>query len=127
MKRTDLRRLFVLHRDVYAKVPDAGCKGLCAGACGPIALTQLEAKRLREATGKPLRAPGGTCSVLREGRCSAYADRPLICRLFGVAVGLECPHGCGPSAKLSRVAAGKLLDRAREVGGPAVVAEIGEG
>jgi Fe-S-cluster containining protein len=42
-----------------------------------------------------------TCSALTpEGRCSIYEHRPLICRLYGVAEGLECHAGCVPAAGL---------------------------
>lgn len=30
-------------------------------------------------------------------RCKIYEARPLICRTFGVAKGLECPYGCKPT------------------------------
>lgn len=40
------------------------------------------------------------CPLLGPGGCTVYADRPLVCRLFGATAGvmdLACPHGCGPA------------------------------
>jgi len=89
---------------IYRALPRIACKGLCHEACGPIAGADGEIERLERVAGKPLSVrPDGQCSMLTaEGRCSVYAARPLICRLFGVAGGLECPHGCKPDRMLSK-------------------------
>jgi hypothetical protein len=29
--------------------------------------------------------------------CSIYADRPLVCRLYGADAALPCAHGCAPA------------------------------
>jgi hypothetical protein len=58
--------------------------------------------------------PNGTsCELLVDGRCSIYQDRPLICRLYGVAEGLPCPHGC-LSFKTITMREGKDLQRLLE-------------
>jgi hypothetical protein len=61
-----------------------------------------------------------TCSLLVDGRCSAYAVRPLICRLWGSVASMRCPHGCVPSAVLTDGRARAMLDAARTIGGPDV-------
>jgi Fe-S-cluster containining protein len=33
------------------------------------------------------------CVYLGEYGCEVYAERPLICRLFGTTPKLACPHG----------------------------------
>lgn len=98
---------------IYDQVPEAGCKGLCTEACG-IILPQLGAEQARFDTAHRLHglASGwrgdGSCNALIAGRCAVYADRPLICRLYGVAQGLLCAHGCQPVALVTRRRAEKL-------------------
>jgi uncharacterized protein len=110
---------------IYAQVPDVECRGLCAGACGPIPVHPSELKQIRLAAGRRVRAhPGalidnhlvletnrhGQCTLLKKGRCSIYHDRPLICRLFGAATGLLCPYGCKPKRFLTRAQVKELID-----------------
>lgn len=112
---------------VYDKIPKIECKKKCSAACGPIALTKLELKRLGpKPTFLPLVALGRfiewTCPYLdvNEKLCSVYAKRPLICRLFGVADGLLCQWGCKPERVLSRAEVGVLFREVREIGGKSV-------
>ncbi len=99
-------------RALYAEVPEVGCKGLCTEACGPIAMSRFEAKRL----GMPRLTIGTerTCPRLKGGRCEAYNDRPLICRLFGAVDDdlMRCPFGCRPKRALTNDQATTLLARA---------------
>lgn len=96
--------------DLFAMVPDVRCKGLCTDACTVIGMGTAERERVDAVGGKvndldrvaEITSP--VCPSLTVGRCSIYADRPLICRLYGAAEGLECPHGCRP-------ASGKLMSR----------------
>lgn len=105
---------------IYADIPDAGCKGLCVEACGPICMTGLEYYRIVEARGGT--EPGTvdpdtlTCPLLGEdGRCTVYDARPLICRLYGSAEGLECPYGCGPNRLLTVDEGRDLIRRMGEI------------
>ena len=34
------------------------------------------------------------CKYLKDGTCTIHEVRPAICRLFGAADDLPCPHGC---------------------------------
>lgn len=91
------------------------CKGLCSKACGPIAMSGAESRRIIQLHGSmPESSPESlTCSKLVEGRCSIYADRPLLCRIFGASRGLRCPYGCTPDGPLvSDREARKLFVRA---------------
>lgn len=83
-------------RAVWAQVPDVGCKGLCGESCGPIACSSAE-ERLLDRRGVALDFNRTTldCNQLDGfGRCSIYADRPLVCRLWGAVPEMPCVWGC---------------------------------
>jgi hypothetical protein len=95
---------------LYATLPAVRCKRLCGESCGPMILTDLEARRLQVATHrKPRCLPMITtpadvrCVYLNaeQTKCTAYAVRPLICRIWGTVKRLSCPHGCVPDRWLS--------------------------
>lgn len=50
-----------------------------------------------------------SCAALKDKRCSIYSVRPAICRLYGVAEGLECPFACKPKKKLSKQEAHAII------------------
>jgi Fe-S-cluster containining protein len=95
----------------YAKVPRIECKGLCHTTCGMIPLIGKEKALTERVTttqwtvlgeGRLLYdADRGCCPFLQENRCSIYDERPLMCRVWGAAEGLECPHGCEPEARMT--------------------------
>lgn len=115
--------------ELYAKVPDARCKGLCQDQCTSIAASRREAQRMAESgfpiptTARPVmreyRRTGiaEPCAALGDdGRCRAYEVRPLICRLYGSAEGLRCPHGCEPEGGLMPDSeAALLIKRAKRI------------
>lgn len=122
------KRLRVL-REVYDHVPQVHCKGLCWRACAAIPVSQLELETMERAAGRGLtRIDSGSdvahavlgevdlrCPALLMRRCSIYEARPLICRLFGVAEGLECPHGCVPDRVLTHDEVQALMARAAKL------------
>ena len=113
MSRTALRR-------VYRKVPALECKGLCHETCGPIPLTAMERERIEESIGHPIGAVGDdmTCPLLDDNnRCSVYALRPLICRMWGAEETMRCPHGCIPKRYLTMDEGGALIQEITAVGG----------
>ncbi|MGQ3066141.1 MAG: YkgJ family cysteine cluster protein, partial [Sphingopyxis sp.] len=62
---------------------------------------------------------GERCPLLGPGGCTVYADRPLVCRLFGATSGvmdLACPHGCGPADAGDALAADEALRLRRAAG-----------
>jgi Fe-S-cluster containining protein len=97
---------------MYARVPDVRCKGKCTASCFNVPLTAIEAAYLEIKYGKkfpvslhaspgepPFKFPtlgaNATCPFLKDGRCTIYADRPLICRAFGHPLAdLACSYGC---------------------------------
>lgn len=126
---------------IWDKVPDVHCKGLCIQSCGPIMMSNAEAQNLQEKYGFVPKAAvqdndgnaidgldtvlmntimqigtdAVTCSALKDGKCSVYEDRPLICRLFGAIRGSrimpKCPYGCRPDSWLLDRKAKKMLDQ----------------
>lgn len=106
--------------DIYAQIPEVGCKGLCHAACGPILFDRLEMDRLRAVLpvmpwAEKLTDP---CPLLRDGRCGAYGARPLSCRLFGAVDPMPCPHGCKPAAgRLSQSESARLVHAVGELPG----------
>lgn len=114
---TKSKKLRVL-REIYASIPDAGCKGLCTDKCTTAPMFQIELEQLEAATGRKLPTMptgdgagglllgneiGASCPLLVLGRCTAYDQRPLICRSFGSVEGMRCEHGCGPAELLTDV------------------------
>lgn len=107
--------------DAYALIPGINCRGLCWDQCTVVPATDLERRRMAEA-GHPIPTwedgvlasteAGETqrCPALSAfGRCRAYASRPAMCRLYGVAEGLRCPHGCVPDRVLADSTAAAVL------------------
>lgn len=111
---------------IYSELPTVECKGLCHQACGLIVASPVEVESMETASGRPFTCSHDlTCDYLtRENRCSVYAVRPMICRLYGVAEGLLCEHGCVPSRLVSKAEGGSLINRASRAGGGAMAAEI---
>jgi len=102
--------------DFYKSLPTINCKGLCQNSCGPIAMTEFEHSRLIEAAGSKLTlTKTGDCSMLKDGRCSVYKVRPLICRLWGLTKEMQCPFGCLPTRWVSRDEGFTMLDKAHEI------------
>ncbi len=103
------------------------CKKLCYEACGPIAMSPLEASRIRSATGlvavtSDLGWSGFSPSPLdRVPRCPVldrktnlfrpYGVPPLICRIYGVVAKLRCEHGCAPERWLTDEQVCEILSR----------------
>lgn len=89
---------------IYRAVPQVECEGLCHESCGPIEMSAEERRRIdargvriptmRELNDSIIERGTMDCPALDEGRCSVYADRPLICRLWGAVESMPCPHGC---------------------------------
>jgi len=101
-------------RDLWAEIPKMkNCKGLCDNSCGPIGCSSVERELVEERTGKRLEAvaPAMTCSMLKNGLCTAYSVRPTLCRLWGAVEGMKCPHGCEPERMLTDAEGMDILAR----------------
>lgn len=98
---------------IYAAVPEVHCKGLCQQCCGPVFMSATEERLIAAKHGSiPSYLPNLRCDKLKDGKCSIYQDRPLICRLWGAVRRMQCPHGCRPKHFLPDHDARALLDRA---------------
>jgi uncharacterized protein len=104
--------------DIYAQLPTVECQGRCQSSCDSVKMTEPERARILERHGRTV--PDGMfgerlCPALSPfGRCSVYADRPFICRLWGLTPQLRCPHGCRPAGGfMPDEMAYPLLDRLR--------------
>lgn len=109
----------------YAKVPKLACKGLCHNSCGVIPLVGKEAglahecdrrhvERLWDGTTVIWDMDRGCCPFLSaENRCTIYEERPIMCRVWGVADGLTCPHGCEPEERMSKKRFDKLVEEVK--------------
>lgn len=141
-KRSKLVGLFARLDAVYARLPAIACQGRCAIACGPIPLSDLEARRLQLATHVKPRTvirvvadgPPSTaiererCIYLKdEARCSVYSIRPLICRAWGLVRMMSCPHGCVPATWVNDVEFARLAQEVGSLGGGRLLRTTPEG
>ncbi len=116
-------------RAIYDEIPEVDCKGRCANSCGPIDMSTVERRRLTELGVEiPMFTPERAqrwanqerldCPALTPLRtCRVYQDRPLICRLWGVAESMPCVWGCKPKRLLTDDEAYDLIFRVIEIGG----------
>lgn len=80
------------------QIPSFACRPGCHDCCGPVLTSSEEAARL------PVKSEAEHAAALVELQCvhlgaqgcQVYAERPLICRLFGTTPKLPCPNGLGP-------------------------------
>lgn len=116
-------------QELYKKIPEIDCKGLCHPSCTIVLAAKIEIKRARERMGgknpfnpihavrelkkQPPNIP--TCAALKDERCSIYHARPAICRLYGVLEGLECRFGCNPKKMISRQEASVLMRKIEDL------------
>ena len=93
--------------DLYNLIPDFMCTEGCYECCknfGVPSRTKVEDERikkfLKDNSMQLGEAKGHTCPYLDEGRkeggCSIYPVRPLICRLYGTAPNHLCTMGVRP-------------------------------
>lgn len=90
---------------LYAALPDLACKGLCGHSCAQhVDASTVERDRLVRVHGLNLdaRTSDGACPALTRtlgatGSCTVHPHRPMICRLWGIAASMPCPHGCTPT------------------------------
>lgn len=103
---------------VYARLPQIACRGLCHGSCGPIVMQKLEMERMIQSVGFVPAQKSVHCPMLTPaGRCMAYQERPMICRLWGLTKKMRCPFGCQPTRWLTDIESGAFLREIERVAG----------
>lgn len=82
-----------------ARIPAFACQPGCHDCCGPVTTSSEEMSRLpvKSAAEHQAALEALSCPHLGEHGCEVYAERPLICRLFGTTPRLACPNGCRPA------------------------------
>ena len=80
------------------RIPAFECEPGCHGCCGPVTASGEEMARLPVKSDAEHAAALDelSCPHLGEQGCRVYAERPLICRLFGTTPRLACPNGKRP-------------------------------
>jgi Fe-S-cluster containining protein len=85
---------------LYAELPALPCKGKCSHSCAGIVMAPGERERIKLEGGVTLPTfPGGPrppCPALKDDRCTVHQIRPMMCRMWGIADWMRCPHGCKP-------------------------------
>lgn len=120
---------------LYSRLPRINCKRKCFDACGPIAMTELEANRIKKEVpsfdGRPMevKLESGqrvmmngfvsdclTCPLLTpDGLCSQYAIRPMVCRIWGLVKEMRCHFGCTPERWVSSRESHRLFSEAERI------------
>lgn len=103
---------------LYAELPKIECQGLCQESCGPISMSVVEKKRIRNTGRVPSCDEKLNCTLLNEkGQCSVYRMRPAICRLYGITPSMACKFGCEPEEWWTDIQGYDWLSRVFKVGG----------
>jgi len=84
------------------QIPSFECLPGCHDCCGPVTTSSEEMASL------PIKSDAEHAAALAElscphlgvHGCQVYAERPLICRLFGTTPQLACPNGRRPAVMI---------------------------
>lgn len=85
------------------RIPCFECIPGCHDCCGPVTTSSEEMARLpvRSKAKHESALAAWSCPHLGDNGCQVYAERPLICRLFGTTPRLACPRGRQPAAMIA--------------------------
>jgi len=80
-------------------IPSFECIPGCHDCCGPVTTSAEEMAWLPVKSDAEHAAALAelSCPHLGDKGCQVYAERPLICRLFGTTPRLACPNGMRPA------------------------------
>ena len=95
---------------VYDCIPKLECKRKCEECCGPIHMSYVEWVLVQRTLGYKPEGKSLECPMLKDGRCSVYEVRPLICRLWGNVEEMKCEHGCKPDRYLTEEESEMLIN-----------------
>lgn len=90
-------------RFIRRRILEFECEPGCHDCCGPVTASGEEMARLpRKSDAEHAAALDAlSCPYLGKTGCQVYAERPLICRLFGTTPRLACPRGKRPAAMIA--------------------------
>lgn len=85
-----------------ARIPTFECIPGCHDCCGPVTTSSEEMARLpvKSEAEHDAALANFSCPHLGAQGCQVYAERPLICRLFGTTPRLACPRGMRPEVMI---------------------------
>ena len=85
-------------RFLRARIPAFECVPGCHDCCGPVTASSEEMAELppRSDAERAAALEAWRCPHQGEAGCKVYAERPLVCRLFGTTPRLACPNGRRP-------------------------------
>ena len=94
---------------LYKEIPAFECLKGCTLCCGSPAFSLFEWSQIKDRR----TASGHACPYSVEGKCEIYAQRPFICRWFGITDEpmLRCPFGRRPKNPLTGAEAMELMER----------------
>jgi Fe-S-cluster containining protein len=83
-------------------IPSFECVEGCHDCCGPVTTSSEEMSRLPVKTDAEHEAALNdfNCVHLGPKGCTVYAQRPLICRLFGTTPRMPCPNDRRPEVMI---------------------------
>lgn len=84
-------------------IPAFDCLPGCHDCCGPVTTSTEEMARLpvKSVAEHDAALADLSCPYLGIDGCEVYAERPLICRVFGTTPKLACPHGRRPDVMMA--------------------------
>jgi uncharacterized protein len=84
------------------RIPAFECIPGCHDCCGPVTASSEEMFSLPviSAAKHDVALQDLSCPHLGAKGCTVYAERPIICRLFGTTPRLPCPHGKRPAVMI---------------------------
>ncbi|MHB1678109.1 MAG: YkgJ family cysteine cluster protein [Sulfuriferula sp.] len=90
-------------RHLRANIPSFECEPGCHDCCGPVTTSSEEMARLPVKSDEEheIALANLSCPHLDDKGCQVYAERPLICRLFGTTPRLSCPRGKRPEVLIN--------------------------
>lgn len=99
-------------RFLRQRIPAFECVPGCHDCCGPVKASCEEMARLPFKTEAEHAAALSelSCPHLGKNGCQVYAERPLICRLFGTTPRLVCPNGKRPEVMIDPVVEQQIYD-----------------
>ena len=99
-------------RFLRQRIPAFECVPGCHDCCGPVTASSEEMARLPVKTEAEHAAALAelNCPHLGKNGCQVYAERPLVCRLFGTTPRLACPNGKRPETMIDPAIEQQIYD-----------------